>query len=413
MIAPRRPGSAWSHRAPTRPRRSRPFSRLLARLSREGRALAGVAGVGLLFGVDVGRGASHVLSIATLALLGASLLVSRAYRARGLSVIASVPQRVAVGEELCVGIELSNGGPATLHRLRVEPIAAPAGGQITELPADVEQLVGGARHRTLAKLRFERRGAHHLEPFRAAALVPLGLAQGTAQESRAAAFLVVPKVARVTQVRLPLGRTHQPGGSAGPSRTGETLELAGVRPYRPGDPLRDLHARSWARHAVPMVRQYREEYFTRVGLVVDTDASASSPAQLEAALSLAAGVIACLCRGETLVDVLVAGERAEPLGLGRHLASLERALDALASVRAGATFASERLLGQLAPHLASLSSVVLVALAWDDARRAFVRTLAARGLATRVYLVGGGVASSPELQVVPLAAITGGEELSL
>src|SRR6185369_4338423 len=108
------------------------------------------------------------------------------------------------------------------------------------------------------------------------------------------------------------------------SRTGDATDLLGVRPYRPGDPVRDLHARSWARHGSPMVREYQEEYFTRIGVVVDADASAASPAHVEAALSLAAGVIACLCRGEALVDVLVTGEHLEQFSLGRSLGSLDQ-----------------------------------------------------------------------------------------
>jgi len=62
---------------------------------------------------------------------------------------------------------------------------------------------------------------------------------------------------------------------------GDATDLLGVRPYRPGDPVRDLHARSWARHGSPMVREYQESYFTRIGCRRTTDASAASPAHLE------------------------------------------------------------------------------------------------------------------------------------
>jgi len=223
----------------------------------------------------------------------------------------------------------------------------------------------------------------------------------------------VPRVARVTSVSTPSGRRHQPGGVAGASRTGDASDLAGVRPYRPGDPPRDLHARSWARHGSPMVRQYQEEYFTRVGVVVDTDSSARSPEHLEAALSLSAGIIAQLCRGEAVVDVLVTGQHAERLSLGRNLASLERALDVLASVEGLPGFAAGRLLGQLGPHLGRLSSLVLVALDWDEARAAFVAAIEAQAVAVAVFVVGDLPQHTPRVRSVALAAIQRGQEITL
>lgn len=389
------------------------MSWLFARLSREGRALLSLASLSLLFAAGVGKSESHLLSIATLSLIVAALCFTRGYRLRSVATAASAPQRVALGEELQIGIELCNEGTREWHRLRVEPPLLPWDGKFTELPADVDTLGPGERQRVCARARFTARGAHHLDPFRVAALVPLGIAQGAAQATHGVSFLVVPRVARVSSLTTPSGRRHQPGGVAGASRTGDASDLAGVRPYRPGDPLRDLHARSWARHGAPMVRQYQEEYFTRVGVVVDTDASAQRPEALEAALSLAAGIIACLCSGEALVDVLVAGQHAERLSLGRHLASLERALDVLAIVEAAPGFEGGRLLGQLQPHIGRLSSIVLVVLAWDEARAAFVRALEAQGVALVVIAAGEAAGAPGRVRSVPLAVIQQGQEIAL
>ena len=389
------------------------LSWVFARLSREGRALSSMASLSLLFGADLGRSESHVLSLATISLIVSALLFSRAYRLGSLSTRTTLPQRVAVGDELVVVIELSNDGTRDLHHLRTEPPALPSDGRFVELPADVATLAGGARQRVSAKARFSARGAHHLDPFRVAALVPLGIAQGAARETQPVSFMVVPRVARVTQVTTPFNRRHQPGGVTGASRTGDATDLAGVRPYRAGDPLRDLHARSWARHGSPMVRQYQEEYFTRIGVVVDTDVAAQTPEHLEGALSLSAGIIARLCRGEALVDVLVTGERAERLSLGRNLASLERALDVLGAVQPAASFAGDRLLGQIGPHLARLSAVVLVALDWDEARAAFVAALEAQAVSVVVFVVGDEAEHTPRVTRIPLDAIAAGQELRL
>ena len=161
-----------------------------------------------------------------------------------------------------------------------------------------------------------------------------------------------------------------------------------------------------------MVREYQEEFFTRIGVVVDTDGSAGS-VSVEAALSLAAGVVARLCGGEAIVDVLLTQEHVEQLSLGRSLGSLDLALDALASVRAQPGFSSAALLARLAPHVERLSSIVFVALVWDEARAAFVSALRARGVVVRVLALGEHAANDVDVTTVPLGAVTERQELWL
>jgi len=395
---------------------------IFTRLSREGRAVLAMASSVLPFGVSLGRDETYLLVLATLALLAASLLVSSAYRAQGLVVVASVPARVPLGDELCVALELGNGGGRELRQLRVEPPPLGYDGRLLELPADVERLAPGERRRVQARLRFKRRGTHQLAPFRVAQLLPLELAQGAASKSLATSFLVVPRVACVTAVGAARSRRQQLAGLAGASRVAEASDLAGVRPYRAGDALRELHARSWARHGVPMVRQYRENHSARLGVVVDTDASLQSEAAFEAGLSLAAGIVARLSEGEQLADLLVTAERAERLALGRQCASLERALDLLATLQRSPGFQGERLLEQLAPHLGGLSCVVLVALGWDEARAALLARLEACGTSTLAYVLTEQVEPGPRpawlahagrVRGVPIGAIARGEELLL
>src|SRR5262249_53572911 len=139
---------------------------------------------------------------------------------------------------------------------RVAPIASVPPGQTVRVPL---------------RARFVERGEHHLDPFTVGPLVPLGLATGPLVASAGVRFVVVPPAAQISPLVLPLAGKHQPGGVGLASKSGESMDLHGVRPYRPGDPVRDLHARSWARVGAPVVREYQQEYFSRVGVVLDTD----------------------------------------------------------------------------------------------------------------------------------------------
>ena len=203
---------------------------------------------------------------------------------------------------------------------------------------------------------------------------------------------MVPRPANVLRLGMELATRHQPGGVALASKTGESMDLRGVRPYRKGDRIRDLSARTWARTGKPAVREYQEEYFTRVGVVLDCVAprtrSARSEEAFEAAVSLTAGVVAHLGRGDALVDLLVTGGEIHALTLGRSLGFLEQALDHLAGPSVEANVDRNRLLERLAPHLARLSAVVMIVDGWDEAREAFVRGVEKSGVRVHAIAVG-------------------------
>lgn len=391
----------------------RPIIALFTHMSREGRLLATAGCVAAAFGADVGRTDAHVVIFALASLLFASLLFTRAYALRGVELEARAPRRVAIGQEIAITLSLRNAGDKEYHALRVDPPLLPWDGTYTRDLPTLDTLPASGHAEVEVFARFVARGEHQLDPFRLAALVPLGLAQGAPLQTESVSFVVVPRVAHVVRVTTPTNRRHQPGGVARASRTGDAMDLLGVRPYRPGDPVRDLHARSWARVGFPVVREYQQEYFTRVGVVLDTDGTLRDAARLEGALSLAAGVIAELCRGEALVDLLVIGEKVHALPLGRSLGSLDQALDVLGAVKAGPALSPEGLLARLGPHLGGLSSVVLIALQWDAKRAAVATGIRQRAVGCTALVVGERAAVTPECRTVPLDAIERGEVLAL
>jgi uncharacterized protein (DUF58 family) len=246
---------------------------------------------------------------------------------------------------------------------------------------------------TSMRARFVARGLHHLDPFTAAAVAPLGLACGPRTSSDGVKVYVVPRIANVARLPLTIASKHQPGGVALASKAGESMDLLGVRPYRPGDAVRDLHARTWARTGKPAVREYQQEYFTRVGVVLDT--SARDPDILEAAIQLAAGVIAHLSRGEALIDVLVVGDTVHELTLGRSLGCLDQALELLSSVERGPVLDASKLVTRLEPHLAQLSSVIaILAGAASTEHRRLEEKLRAHGLTCTLLVVDDKVAKA-------------------
>jgi uncharacterized protein (DUF58 family) len=366
--------------------------------------------------LDVRRSDGHVLFCILGAWVYASLVMSRAFKLDGVRLAVTAPRRVTVGEPITFTLACTSSAPKQYFGLRVRGPFLPWDGRWVAPRPTVPSLDASATVRVDVKARFSQRGEHHLDPFEIAAAVPLGLTLGPRVTSSGSMFLVVPKIANVTHVTTPRGRRHQPGGVILASKTGESMDLLGVRPYRPGDPARDLHARSWARTGAPVVREYQEEYFSRVGVVVDTDRRAADDAGIEAALSLAAGVVAHLSRGEALIDLLVVGEDVHSLTLGRSLGFLDQALDLLACVTPGGAPSPERLLSRLGPHLPRLSSVVFIALAWDEPRLRLAERIRGYGVGCSVILIRPGESPTDrrlERKTVSVEAIAKGERLSL
>lgn len=393
-------------------RRLRIFAWFFTRLSREGRSLLAVGLASAVLALDVGRTEAHVLILATTALITTSLAFTRLYRLSGVTVEARAPRRIPVGEELGLTVSVFNDGNAAHRAIRIEAPLLPWDGRYTHVPATIDELGPGGRVHASVRARFLARGEHHLDAFRVALLLPLGLSQGTPLFTSGVRFVVVPKTARVVSLPVNRRQTQQPSGPVHACRGGDATALLGVRQYRPGDPVRDLHARSWARHGLPVVREYQEEQSLRAGILLDTCGKGTPPKILEAALSLAAGIAAHLSKSEESIDVLVVGGHAARLS-GKNQAALDQALDVLAGVRATATFSADRMLAGLGPHLSRLSSLFFIALGWDDSRASVAATIRMRGVSCPTFVVSERELSAADVTRVGPDVILSGETLFL
>ncbi len=360
-------------------------------LSREGRGvmlltlLVGVAGV------DVGETQVHLLFAVLAGVLLGSLAIRPFFRARGVGVRVETTPRVSVGEAQRFTVQLDNTSERAALALRVLLPFLPWDGSWSRPPAGVARVRPGERVSVVAEARFSARGEHHLDAFEVAALVPLGLAVGPRRLSDGPRFLVVPRIANVRDVRL---RHRAPDRLVGTvlSKVAGESDIAGVRPYRAGDPLRHLHARTWARTGTPHIVTYQAEQAERVGLALVLDGDDATDDLKESAISLAAGVAAALIQRSSGVDLLLIDDKAGKVSPRTGRNALDSILDRLAThvLRDDAAL-SAHALEEVAP---TLSALVLITA--SDALAPTVETLRARGLPVRWLRVvdGAGEASA-------------------
>ena len=232
-----------------------------------------------------------------------------------------------------------------------------------------------------------RRGRLSFRSLTVARPDPFGLFKAQVTVPAPASLLVLPRRYPLPRVPLPGARRYQQGGVALAASVGDSEEFASLRDYRPGDPLRRVHWKSWARLGKPIVKEYQDEFFVRHALVLDTFSSAEGSPHFEEAVSVAASFACAVESQESLLDLMFVGPEAYVLTAGRGLGHTEQMLEMLAGVRSCTAHPFGALHHLVLERHASLTGVICVLLAWDRQRQALVRDLEARGMPTLVLVV--------------------------
>ncbi len=312
-----------------------------------------------------------------------------------LSLRAQNALRIAAGEEVPVALTVANPTNSTSGETRVVGHLLPA--EVDIVPADgvpIPSLAPGESLQTSLTLRPRNRGIYALRGWRIESDFPFGLLNAGKIHPAPAQLTVYPRFDPLDRIALPQGRRQQPGGVAYVANRGESIEYIGNREYRPGDNVRDIDWRATARLSRPIVREYREEFFLRSAIVLDTQvpwvAGQFAPARcedFERAVSLCAACGDYLNRADYLVDILAAGPQLHHLMAGRGLVSLDQMLDILAGVEADQNAHWDEVESELGAHLEQIASVVCLFLDWDETRRAFAATLQEGGVALKIVVV--------------------------
>lgn len=317
-------------------------------------------------------------------------LIGWVYRPR-LRLTRQITAYPSAGEVFRYRVTVENMGHREIRNVVVEERDLPLELRPVQDPPRIEILVPGESTTVMLELRCERRGAYALTALQGASTYPSGLVKVGAVTRHSTRLLVLPRIQAVEGLTLPHGRHYQPGGIAEASRVGESTEFLGTREWRTGDRLRDIHWRSTARVGRLIVKEFQEEYFVRLAIVLDVEArSAGDDQHLERAISLAAGLTASLARLDYIVDIFAAGSRVHHIQAGRSLAHVDNILEILACVESEDQFDRAKLESVLSPDLRQLSAVVLIVTGWDANRAELVEWLKSWGLAVRVIMARPG-----------------------
>jgi uncharacterized protein (DUF58 family) len=196
------------------------------------------------------------------------------------------PDRLLEGERVSVRLDVAVGGPVAW--LEVVPAlgarfelaaAAPATGVPVRPPATV--LVA-------LELRARRWGANAVGSVVVRAHDRFGMATAERRIEIPAVVRVLPHGESLRELVAPAGTQPAPGDWPSRNRGGGT-DLADIRPFVPGDPVRAINWRATARRGTPFVTERRAERTAEVVLFLDAflDVGGTIERAVRAALAIA------------------------------------------------------------------------------------------------------------------------------
>lgn len=230
------------------------------------------------------------------------------------------------------------------------------------------------------------RGQLTLSGVTVARLDPLGLCRATRELPLPGSILVLPRTYQIPPLNLPGQLHHQPEHRVSAAANGDGEEIAGLRDYRPGDSLRDIHWKSFARTGMPVVKEYQAEYCERHALLLDNFGTPEGAA-FEEAVSLAASFVGNLYSGQCLLDLLFVEAQCHCFTMGPGELQAEALMRVLALVKPCADAALPALTSSILSRRSELSSCICILLDWDAERQQMISELRAHGLPLLVLLV--------------------------
>jgi hypothetical protein len=248
--------------------------------------------------------------------------------------------------------------------------------------------IGPGKSQTVeARLRPQHRGSIHFDGYRIIRRDSFGLCRRENRCTDGAKLLVLPRLYQVPTIVLKGARKYHQGGITGAREQGDSTEFLSLREYVHGDPIKHIDWKSTARTGRAIVKQYRDEYFSRYALVLDSFTTAYCSPAFEEAVSVSASILLAQDSVNAILDLLFVGDECITCSAGSGVGGYQRMLEMLASVTICRDTSFVELAGLVKSQAALLSGVVLVLIDLDDGRLELINSLAARNISLKIIVL--------------------------
>lgn len=231
---------------------------------------------------------------------------------------------------------------------------------------------------------------------------PLGLFLAYSAISLPQSVAILPRRHLLPDIDLPGRRMYHPGGMTLSSSVGDSAEFISMRDYRPGDPIKNIHWRSWAKTGKPVVRECQSEFFVRHALILDTFQYERYSQAFENAVSLAASLACTVHTQETLLELMFVDSRFYSFTAGRGLGNPDRLLEILASLSPSRNIPFSVLEESVLTRSGCLSGCICIFLKWDSERKTLAARLRAIGVPVWVIVADSEICFEDEKDSAPV-----------
>ena len=236
-------------------------------------------------------------------------------------------------------------------------------------PIKLPALPAGETIRVAAKFVPRFRGYINFSGFTFARPDALGIFNRVHQVKKKQKMLFLPKQYKLKTPQLVSTRQYHPGGICLASSIGNSDEFMSLRNYRPGDPLRNVHWRSFAKTQELVIKEFEDEYFVRHIIILDTFLNSGNEKLFESAVSIASSYITPLKTHEAIFDLMFAGNNVNSFFWGRGLGHSKKMLEILACVEPCENKKVFDLGPTLEADLKKISSAICIFLGWDEGHK--------------------------------------------
>lgn len=259
------------------------------------------------------------------------------------------------------------------------------GGSIA--PVTVDYIAENSQSEQQIQLIPQRRGYLYFDKTRLAKVDPLGLFQSQKIINNKDKLLVLPKLYETPRLNMQGKRTYQQGGINNASSTGDSQEFVSLRDYRPGDPIRSIHWKSYAKTNHPVVKEYNDEFFIRYGLILDTFLDNYSDNIFEGAVSIAASFMTAQREQDALLDLMFIGNNTYRFTSGRGLGGTENILEVLACIEPVYQSNIKEMEIMLDEYSHECSGLICIFLNMTEERKNFIEKLSYYNIPVKVLIV--------------------------
>lgn len=311
-----------------------------------------------------------------------------------IQLTGNLPDRIMAGQSTPLKYVLKNVGRFPAYNLCVKFGTLPEG--IEQI--DNEQIISRlGPDQTIAltiTIRAKRRGYYQIKQPMCRSSFPFNLfCFGTSHHAEEN-LIVLPAFYTLQMPTRGLYRQVQTGSSRPAGRTGYSTEYAGNRPFLPGDSPRQIDARAWARLAVPVTREYHDDFDYSAALVLDNGvpealrrSQAGQIKELEAAVSLCASIAFSMNKNR-LIDLLLIGPNLHRFTDLPRTMGLDRIHETLAGVEPAQSVAMVRTEQNWTNQFHEISEVIFILLNWNQTYRQLIELARQASCHTTVLLIG-------------------------